>query len=267
MTIVAGLRRTTLPFALAVALAACGDSPTEQEKELPPPSVELSTTTRTVAAGTPLQLDAAVKEADGSSSTRPVQWESSDPTIATVNNAGRVSAVESGPVTITASVGGTSDTLQITAMRAPNPGGPQSTFLAFTSTQGDFIGGGQSARYTLASGSWSGGMMPNRRGVNARFQAGGTWWLAEFAAPAGKPLTVGVYQNAARYPFQEAAPGLDFAGSGRGCNVLTGYFTIHDIAYTHEGQLQRLHASFRQHCERGPSYLDGQIAILLNPLR
>lgn len=257
--------RSTLALAALAASAACDSSPTE---ELPPPSIDLTTSTRTVAAGTPLQLTANVTEADGSASRRNVSWESSDPTLATVSSSGRVTAVESGRVVITASAGGSSDTLHLTAMRAPNAGGPQSTFLRFTSTPGDYIGGGQTQSYVLGSGSFSGGMIQSNA-VRVRYDGGGaTWWYTELAAPQGQPLKVGTYQNATRYPFQApTSPGLDFSGSGRGCNQLSGRFTIHDIAYTHEGQLQRLHATFRQHCENGPSYLDGEVAVFLNPLR
>jgi hypothetical protein len=245
--------------------AAC-DSPTE---ELPPPTVALTAPTRTVAAGTPLQVSATVTEASGKASTRKITWESSDPAIAAVDASGRVTANESGPVTITASVGGTSDTLHVTAMRAPNPGGPQSTFLAFSSTPGDYIGQGQTVGYGLSSGSWNATTAAGRREVHIRYDGGGlNWWYLEFAAPQSQGLKVGTYQGAARWPFQPAtSPGLSFSGNGRGCNTLTGRFVIHDIAIDHEGKLHRLHATFRQHCEGGASYLDGEVAILQQPLR
>ena len=40
-----------------------------------------------------------------------------------------------------------------------------------------------------------------------------------------------------------------------------------DIAVDHEGRLHRFHATFRQHCEAGSTYLDGEVAVLLRPLR
>lgn len=261
--------RSAVALAALVASAACEGSPTEElpMKELPPPSVDVTAPTRTVAAGTPLQLAASVTEADGSASRRAVAWSSSDPSIATVSNTGRVDAVESGGVVITARAGGTADTLHLTAMRAPNPGGPQSTFLRFVSSPGEYIGEGQTQNYALGSGRFTGMMEANH--ARATYDAGGgTWWWVRLAVPQGQPLRVGTYQNATRWPFQAVTePGLDFSGSGRGCDHISGRFTIHDVAYTHEGELQRLHATFRQYCNFSTKYLDGEVALFLNPLR
>ncbi|HEU0300589.1 MAG TPA: Ig-like domain-containing protein [Longimicrobium sp.] len=265
MSIVTRLVRGTLPFAAVLSFAAC-DSPTEERD---PPAIELAVATQTVMVGSTLQVSATVTETDGSASTRRIQWRSADVNVATVNGSGVVTGIAGGTTTISASVGGTTQSVEITVMRAPNPGGPQSTFLSFTSTPGDWIGQGQTASYTLASGSWIATIAPNRQEALVRLDGGGaTWWEARFAAPRGQTLEVGTYQNATRWPFQApTSPGLSFSGSGRGCNTLTGRFTIHDIAVDHEGNLHRFHATFRQHCEGGATYLDGEVAILLRPLR
>jgi hypothetical protein len=259
--------RGVLPFILA-AFAACGDTPTG---ELPPPAIVLTAPTRTVSAGSTLQLSAAVTEANGSASTRTVQWESSNPAVATVSGSGLVTGLGGGETTITAAVGGASATLDLTGMRAPNPGGPQSTFLSYTSQPGDYIGGGATAQYGVSSGTWTAattGAVDGDR-VLIRFDGGGgTDWNVNFAAPKGQTLKVGTYEGATRYPFHEGtAPGLSFYGSGVGCNTVTGRFVIHDIAVDHEGKVHRLHASFRQHCEGGAPYLDGEVAVLMQPLR
>ncbi len=240
MRTLARLARGTLPLAALLSFTAC-ESPTE---ERPPPAIVLTVPTQTVTAGSTLQVSATVTETDGSASTRRIQWQS-------------------------ASVGGTTQSVEITVMRAPNPGGPQSTFLRYTSTPGDWIGQGQTANYTVNSGTWTATIAPNRREALVRFDAGGaTWWDVRLAAPQGQTLEVGTYQNATRWPFQApTSPGLSFSGSGRGCNTLTGQFTIHDIAVDHEGNLHRFHVTFRQHCEGGSTYLDGEVAVLLRPLR
>ena len=95
----------------------------------------------------------------------------------------------------------------------------------------------------------------------------GNWNLA-LAAPQGQRLKVGTYEGATRWPFQAATvPGLSFYGQGRGCNTVTGRFVIHDIAIDHEGRVHRLHVTFRQHCEGGSAYGDGEAAVLQFPMR
>ncbi len=263
MHVISRLRRGLLPV-LLLSFAACGDSPVE---ELPPPSITLTAPTRTVEAGGTLQLSAAVTEEDGSASTRTVRWESNAPGVATVSSTGRVSGVAAGTATITAGVGGATSSWAMTVVRAPNPGGPQSTFLSFNSTPGDYIGGGQAVRYSVTPGRWTTQVSADRREVTVDYNGLGNWTLI-FAAPQGQALKEGTYTAATRFPFQPpASPGLAFYGNSRGCNTLTGHFTIHDIAFDHEGKLHRIHATFRQHCEGGPSYLDGEIAVLNNPLR
>lgn len=274
MHAISRVARGILPFAVLFALVACDGNPVGEETEPPPvelpaPTIVLSAPTRTVAAGGTLPVSAAVTEANGSVSTRPVQWQSSNHGVATVNASGVVSGVAAGTATITASVGGASSTFDLTVMRAPNLGGPLSTFLSYDSRLGDFIGQGSTARYGVTNGTWSATLIEGGKGVRVRYGAGGaTWWTAEFEVPQGQTLRVGTYENATRYPFQAPnVPGLSFFGNGRGCNTLTGRFAIHDIAIDHEGALHRFHATFRQHCEGGAAYLDGEVAILQHPLR
>ena len=56
------------------------------------------------------------------------------------------------------------------------------------------------------------------------------------------------------------APGLDFSGSGRGCNQLTGRFLVATAVFSGT-QVQRFHARFEQHCEGWSVALRGQIWI------
>ncbi len=266
-------RLLSVPLLLLLALAACDGSPTA----VPPPpagvpdprSISLSIPNQTVVARSASQVTATVIEANGEISTRPLRWSSSDTSVAIVNGPGTVIGIREGSAVITASLGSVSANLEITVMRAPNPGGPQSTFLRYASTPGDWIGQGFTARYGLADGTWRASLSDDRERIEIQFDGGSaTWWSLNLAAPEGDSLAVGSYENAARWPFQEAQqPGLDFSGSGRGCSKLTGRFVIHDLAIDHAGELHRLHVSFRQHCESGASYLDGELAILLHPLR
>ncbi|HEX8123006.1 MAG TPA: hypothetical protein VF549_17280 [Solirubrobacteraceae bacterium] len=80
-------------------------------------------------------------------------------------------------------------------------------------------------------------------------------WYGEFAAPPGERLEVGrTYRDAWRASFPEGHAGLDFGGDGRGCDVLTGEFTIHALEFVrevHDGfsnEIRRLRVSFVQYC-------------------
>ncbi len=71
---------------------------------------------------------------------------------------------------------------------------------------------------------------------------------------------MGSYESATRYPFQDPAnPGLDFSGSGRGCNQLSGSFAISQIRYDWFGNVVRLGATLTQHCENQTPALFGNV--------
>jgi hypothetical protein len=88
-------------------------------------------------------------------------------------------------------------------------------------------------------------------------------WTLDLAAPQGQQLGPGTYLNATRYPFQApTVPGLSFSGDGRGCNMLSGQFTITDVVYGADGSIQRLIANFEQHCEGGGAALRGTVSYV-----
>ena len=157
---------------------------------------------------------------------------------------------------------------------------PTSTFLSFISAPGDFIGEGETHRYTLSDGVWTARVLRNygvqgSEAVEVRVNApppvtqGYWWWTLDLAAPAGKPITVGTYETARRWPFQGATlPGLNFSGTGRGCNELTGRFEILDLVISAAGDtVDRLHATFEQRCEGRSAALTGEVAVVANPWR
>ncbi|BCJ71740.1 hypothetical protein CS0771_12840 [Catellatospora sp. IY07-71] len=76
---------------------------------------------------------------------------------------------------------------------------------------------------------------------------GQDWWSLELRPPADRELAVGTFTDAARIPYNDGATGMDLSGSGRGCNTLTGSFTIHELAVT-DGAIQRLDLTFEQRC-------------------
>ena len=143
---------------------------------------------------------------------------------------------------------------------------PLEASLSFVSEPGDYIGAGESRLFTLDSASFSvqGGQNGGRVGVTVFPFAGGFWFL-DLAAPQGSQLLPGSYEGAVRYPFQSASqPGLSLSGDGRGCNTLTGRFTVLESTFGTNGYIERFHATFEQHCEGGSPALFGEVR-LVNP--
>lgn len=133
--------------------------------------------------------------------------------------------------------------------------------LSFSGDPGDYISGGQSYAYSTANGDrLTVGGNGNHIGVSVTGY-NGDWWSLDLAAPTGQTLAPGTYDRATRYPFHGAGPGLDLSGNGRGCNRLTGTFTIQNIALGPNGYVQTLDATYEQHCEGAEPALRGEVHI------
>jgi hypothetical protein len=143
--------------------------------------------------------------------------------------------------------------------RAPLGG----NFLSFVSDPGDYIGQGWTLFHEAPTSTFTATTpSPSRISMSIIGSDGLSTlnWSLEFAAPQGQPLVAGTYLNATRYPFQApTVPGLSFYGDGRGCNTLSGQFTIASVSYGSDGSLQFLQASFEQHCEGGGPALRGTV--------
>jgi hypothetical protein len=135
---------------------------------------------------------------------------------------------------------------------------PLKTLFFFNSQPGDYIGQGQRFTLTPVDGTFS--ASGSSSNLAALSFAGADSWTANFAAPGSAPLTPGVYTGAARYPFQPSnSPGMNISGAGRGCNTLTGQFTVLEAVYGTGGALQRFAADYEQHCEGGAPALAGSV--------
>lgn len=134
--------------------------------------------------------------------------------------------------------------------------------LSFSGDQGDYISGGGSYAYSTASGDQL-NVSGNGNHVSVSLDgANGDWWYLDLAAPSGQTLTPGTYNGATRYPFQGSAePGLSLSGNGRGCNQLTGSFTVQNAVFGPNGYVQTLDATYEQHCEGGQTALRGEVHI------
>jgi hypothetical protein len=135
--------------------------------------------------------------------------------------------------------------------------------LSFSGDQGDYISGGRAYAYSIeakdrltVNGSEDGNHVSvSVSGFNS------DWWSLDLAAPSGQSLAPGIYDGATRWPFQGAGPGLDLSGNGRGCNTLTGTFTIQNVVFGPRGYVQTLDATYEQHCEGGATAARGEIHI------
>lgn len=137
--------------------------------------------------------------------------------------------------------------------RNPTPGPWK---LEMDSDSGDYIGGGQKWVHQPPHDqiSLSGGTGVVSAGIST---GDGGNWSVDFAAPRGGRLAPGRYTDARRYPFNDGNPGLSISGMGRGCNTLTGEFTISEMTYDQHGRIKTFKATFEQHCEGGEAALTG----------
>jgi len=118
----------------------------------------------------------------------------------------------------------------------------QPNLALFISPVGDYIGQGQTyvTQDTNAFGV---------SGSPALITVGAFGYGFSFAGPGGTPLTVGIYTNTSRYPFNGIGPGLDISGDGRGCNAECGSFQINELHTNDAGQVDRLWVTFSNKCE------------------
>lgn len=126
------------------------------------------------------------------------------------------------------------------------------THLRVVSSQGDFIGQGQT--YSYAADEFA--VHTHSRGVRGGVNPGG--WSFQFGGPGKSPLEVGEYQGAKRFPFSREAPGIEFTGNGRGCNTIAGKFVVWELEVKGD-QVVRVAIDFIQRCEEKHPPLYGSL--------
>lgn len=117
-----GVATGVTPGSTVVAASSNGLTGSAQLNVIPPPvvSVEVLPSTATVIKTKTIQLGAVVKDDDGNNLLgRAITWTSTDPSIATVNASGLVTAVNLGVVTIIATCEGKSGSSEVTVIRPP----------------------------------------------------------------------------------------------------------------------------------------------------
>jgi len=135
--------------------------------------------------------------------------------------------------------------------------------FTMTGDSGDYITGGATYSYDVAAGDRLSIRTDDQlRGVYLSIDGkNGDWWSMDLRAPAGQQLAVGNYPEATRAPFSGVGAGIDISGNGRGCNTIEGSFVVADVAFGPHGYVERLDATFEQHCEGGDPALRGRVVI------
>jgi hypothetical protein len=135
----------------------------------------------------------------------------------------------------------------------------RNTYFCMSSESGDYIGAGRSYLFTEDDA-----LFTTRLGYGGgvdTFVQESDLWNATFAPPNGSQLQKGTYEDAQRAPFREGKhPGIDVSGAGRGCNEISGRFTVLEFSYDYTtGEIQHVAIDFEQHCEGGNPALYGQL--------
>lgn len=156
---------------------------------------------------------------------------------------------------------------------------PILTQIELRSEPGDFVGQGQSYFWDLTTGHFDivqafdlqGDGLADYVFVRYLGNVSGTFahiWFATNQLP-GINLTPGFYSDADRAPFARPGhPGLDWELDGRGCNALTGDFTILGAQFNYAGGtpgLLSFGATFEQHCEDAAPALFGAFYYSFDP--
>ena len=119
--------------------------------------------------------------------------------------------------------------------------------LDLEGSPGEFISRGKRWHLTPAEADFQARYAYSRPQQGLNFQVAD--FSLQFSAPGSRPLSVGHYESATRFPFQKASEaGLNVSGCGRGCNRLRGSFDILEIEYGPKGPT-RFAADFVQFSE------------------
>ncbi len=137
--------------------------------------------------------------------------------------------------------------------------------LAMVSDAGDYIGQGQSYLYTPSNATFSAWGGPT--GLTTDVNAGvGNAWTVDLYPASGTVLEPGVFGSATRYPFNGAGNGLSVTGQSRGCNMVTGSFTVQKAVFSQvDSAPEQFIATFVQHCEGAVPALNGTITFGTDP--
>ncbi len=147
----------------------------------------------------------------------------------------------------------------------PPPGAtPDSgNYLYLESQYGDFIGVGRTMLFTADNAQLSAPTRSLATGfaLEAAERRSVVYWRASIAAvPSLGTLQPGLYERAVRSGGSQSPlqPGIDIAGSNRGCNSAAGWYAIDSLSVSN-GEITAIELRFEQHCERRSAPLRGKL--------
>ena len=128
-------------------------------------------------------------------------------------------------------------------------GGP--SLFSYDSDPGEYVGQGEQVSYDESSADIFVDVDSGHHFVLGMvFTDSGENWLLEFSPSPGDILAPGLhFPEARRAAFTLGTAGLDVGGAGRGCNTLTGSFTVHALRVDDFGDVVEFAASFVQRCD------------------
>ena len=130
--------------------------------------------------------------------------------------------------------------------------------LVMESEDDDYVGQGRTYQFDSAEGdtfySWR-----TRYGVETWVDTSeGSVWLLDFIR-TGDLQKGATYDDARRTGFDPAYPQMDVSGEQRGCNELTGEYTVNDLGLRPRGLRHYYSITFEQYCDGNDSPLRGTI--------
>ena len=146
------------------------------------------------------------------------------------------------------------------AASTPPPGpAPLHGVVHAVSDRGDPVGGGRSFVFNDTNSRFSATGTP--KAISVEISSNETWTF-DFAAPADGRLKTGIHDIAQRPASRDPAqPGLDISAAGRRCRTVAGTFSIVLYALDKRGAVDRLIATFEQHCDGKAAALRGSLEL------
>jgi hypothetical protein len=135
------------------------------------------------------------------------------------------------------------------------------TYFQMRGDAGDYIAGPTTYSYTAPTADINATLTGGTAYVSVA--EGSHWWFIDLRAPQGEEFVAGTtYTDAQRASFAVAPhPGIDIYGDGRGCNTVSGSFSVLEFEKdAGTGDVTRFAATFEQHCEGGTAAARGTIA-------
>jgi len=136
---------------------------------------------------------------------------------------------------------------------------------SFSGDPGDFVTGGGSFSYATGTDNIDVSSSDGSTVLVSINGANGDSWNLAFDAPGDEILKPGTYDGATRWESNGLGAGLYLFGNGRGCNTLTGTFTVEDAVFGPFGYVQKFDATFEQHCDGAVAAARGEVHIANPP--